>query len=250
MKETIRTQDDILNMLDALLREPTAFWDSFYEDRTKRIPFFVDKPNENLVAYVEQTQLPLTRVLELGSGPGRNALYLAERGSQVDAIDLAQSSIDWANERANERQLDVRFRQGNLFELSIEDGAYDFVYDSGCFHHIAPHRRHDYIRVVTDALRPGGCFALTCFVEGSPDCGQRFSKRDDTIQHNRCPLAFKEGTGCVVLKLNYLISRAEQDSTLGCPVNRRRYNLLLPVPLHSKNQNGSRWPVIDSSVPP
>ncbi|MFZ0074603.1 MAG: SAM-dependent methyltransferase, partial [Exiguobacterium undae] len=25
---------------------------------------------------------------------------------------------------------------------------------------------HDYIRVVTDALRPGGCFALTCFVEG------------------------------------------------------------------------------------
>lgn len=166
MKETIRTQDDILNMLDALLREPTAFWDSFYEDRTKRIPFFVDKPDENLVAYVERTQLPLTRVLELGSGPGRNALYLAERGSQVDAIDLAQSSIDWANERANERQLDVRFRQGNLFELSIEDGAYDFVYDSGCFHHIAPHRRHDYIRVVTDALRPGGCFALTCFVEG------------------------------------------------------------------------------------
>ena len=166
MKETIRTQDDILNMLDALLREPTAFWDSFYEDRTKRIPFFVDKPDENLVAYVEQRQLPLTRVLELGSGPGRNALYLAERGSQVDAIDLAQSSIDWANERANERQLDVRFRQGNLFELSIEDGAYDFVYDSGCFHHIAPHRRHDYIRVVTEALRPGGCFALTCFVEG------------------------------------------------------------------------------------
>lgn len=50
MKETIRTQDDILNMLDALLREPTAFWDSFYEDRTKRIPFFVDKPDENLVA--------------------------------------------------------------------------------------------------------------------------------------------------------------------------------------------------------
>lgn len=166
MKETIRTQDDILNMLDALLREPTAFWDSFYEDRTKRIPFFVDKPDENLVAYVEQRQLPLTRVLELGSGPGRNALYLAERGSQVDAIDLAQSSIDWANERANERQLNVRFRQGNLFELSIEDGAYDFVYDSGCFHHIAPHRRHDYIRVVTEALRPGGCFALTCFVEG------------------------------------------------------------------------------------
>ncbi|MCK2157136.1 class I SAM-dependent methyltransferase [Exiguobacterium sp. 17-1] len=166
MNETIRTHDDLLQMLDALLREPTAFWDGFYADRTKRIPFFVDKPDENLVRYVEQLEIPVNRVLELGSGPGRNALYLAEHGSQVDAIDLAQTSVDWANERARERQLDISFRQGNLFELPFEQGAYDFVYDSGCFHHIAPHRRHDYIRVVSDALRPGGCFALTCFVEG------------------------------------------------------------------------------------
>jgi len=166
MKETIRTHDDLLQMLDALLREPTAFWDGFYADRTKRIPFFVDKPDENLVRYVEQLEIPVNRVLELGSGPGRNALYLAEHGSQVDAVDLAKTSVDWANDRARERQLDVSFRQANLFDLSFEQGAYDFVYDSGCFHHIAPHRRNDYIRVVSDALRPGGCFALTCFVEG------------------------------------------------------------------------------------
>lgn len=166
MNETIRTHDDLLQMLDALLREPTAFWDGFYADRTKRIPFFVDKPDENLVRYVEQLEISVNRVLELGSGPGRNALYLAEHGSQVDAVDLAKTSVDWANERARERQLNVSFRQGNLFELPFEQGSYDFVYDSGCFHHIAPHRRHDYIRVVSDALRPGGCFALTCFVEG------------------------------------------------------------------------------------
>lgn len=166
MNETIRTHDDLLQMLDALLREPTAFWDGFYADRTKRIPFFVDKPDENLVRYVEQLEIPVNRVLELGSGPGRNALYLAEHGSQVDAVDLAKTSVDWANDRARERQLDVSFRQANLFDLSFEQGDYDFVYDSGCFHHIAPHRRNDYIRVVSDALRPGGCFALTCFVEG------------------------------------------------------------------------------------
>lgn len=166
MNETIRTHDDLLQMLDASLREPTAFWDGFYADRTKRIPFFVDKPDENLVRYVEQLEIPVNRVLELGSGPGRNALYLAEHGSQVDAVDLAKTSVDWANDRARERQLDVSFRQANLFDLSFEQGAYDFVYDSGCFHHIAPHRRNDYIRVVSDALRPGGCFALTCFVEG------------------------------------------------------------------------------------
>ncbi|WP_081809591.1 methyltransferase domain-containing protein [Exiguobacterium antarcticum] len=99
-----------------------------------------------------------------------------KHGSQVDTIDLAQTSVDCANEWARERKLDVRFQQGNLFELPFEHGTYDFVYDSGCFHHIAPHHRNDYIRIVSDAFLPGGCFALTCFVEGGQYGGLGFTE--------------------------------------------------------------------------
>ncbi len=56
--------------------------------------------------------------------------------------------------------------QQDIFGLNIEAGSYDLVYDSGCFHHIPPHRRMDYIDLITRALKPGGHFALTCFVEG------------------------------------------------------------------------------------
>ncbi|MDZ5609804.1 class I SAM-dependent methyltransferase, partial [Bacillus pseudomycoides] len=45
-------------------------------------------------------------------------------------------------------------------------GTYDIVYDSGCFHHIAPHRRMNYINLVKKVLKPGGYFAITCFVQG------------------------------------------------------------------------------------
>lgn len=166
MKESIRSNEDILNMLDALLREPTGFWNEFYSNREKGIPFFVNKPDENLVSYFNGGIIKPGNVLELGSGPGRNAIYLAEKGCRVDAVDLSEESIEWAKERAKERGVEVNFIHNNIFDIQIKEGTYDIVYDSGCFHHIAPHRRNNYIELVLKALRPGGHFAITCFVEG------------------------------------------------------------------------------------
>ncbi|PEA81149.1 class I SAM-dependent methyltransferase [Bacillus pseudomycoides] len=168
MKETISSYEDLLDMLDSLLREPTQFWDDFYSNREKGVPFFTNKPDENLVNYFEKKLLNPGKVLELGCGPGRNAIYFAEKGCLVDAVDLSQESIQWATERAKEKNVNVNinFIYNNIFDLQIEEGTYDIVYDSGCFHHIAPHRRMSYINLVKKALKPGGYFAITCFVQG------------------------------------------------------------------------------------
>ena len=60
----------------------------------------------------------------------------------------------------------VKFIQNNIFDVPIEEGTYDIVYDSGCFHHIAPHRRMNYLDLIKKVLKPGGYFAITCFVQG------------------------------------------------------------------------------------
>jgi hypothetical protein len=39
------TFEDLLKMLDSLLREPTQFWNSFYSDRDKGVPFFANSPD-------------------------------------------------------------------------------------------------------------------------------------------------------------------------------------------------------------
>ncbi|MGG0515844.1 class I SAM-dependent methyltransferase [Bacillus pseudomycoides] len=166
MKETISSYEDLLDMLDSLLREPTQFWDDFYSNREKGVPFFTNKPDENLVNYFEKKLINPGKVLELGCGPGRNAIYFAEKGCLVDAVDLSQESIHWATERAKEKNVNINFIYNNIFDLQIEEGTYDIVYDSGCFHHIAPHRRMSYINLVKKALKPGGYFAITCFVQG------------------------------------------------------------------------------------
>lgn len=165
LKETITSHEDVLEMLDSLLREPTGFWNEFYSNREKGIPFFVNKPDENLVSYFEKDIINAGNVLELGCGPGRNAIYFAEKGCTVDAIDLSEESIQWATERARESEVTVNFIQDNIFDVHLEEETYDIVYDSGCFHHIAPHRRMNYIELIQKALKPGGYFAITCFVQ-------------------------------------------------------------------------------------
>lgn len=163
-KEVILNYDDLLKMLDNHLREPREFWEGFYSNRDKEIPFFkIKSPDENLVEYFDKGLKP-TRVLEIGCGPGRNAIYMAQTGCKVDALDISQHAIDWATERANEEEVvDINFHCQSLFSFTFEPNSYDFVYDCGLLHHLAPHRRLSYLDVITKALKPNGYFGLVCF---------------------------------------------------------------------------------------
>lgn len=170
MEKKILNNEDILVMLDDFLREPKEFWDSFYEDRTKDIPFFkVKGPDENLVEYISKGFAP-KRVLEIGSGPGRNAIYMAKQGCSVTALDISEKAIEWAIERANEQQVNLDFHCVSLFDFEFEPHSYDFIYDCGMFHHLAPHRRLTYLDIIKKALKKGGHFGIVCFnTEGALD---------------------------------------------------------------------------------
>jgi SAM-dependent methyltransferase len=167
----VRTVDDLLDMLDQLFDARAGRWDRFYADRDRPVPFFAAKPDENLVSYVERGLIRPGRALDLGCGPGRNALYLASAGFEVDAVDLSSAAIDWARQRADEAGAAIRFHQGNAFHLPELTGPYDLVYDSGCFHHLPPHRRISYLAMLDRALARGGHFGLTCFV--TEECTNR-----------------------------------------------------------------------------
>jgi len=178
-EEIIYRTEHVFEMLDILLKEQSKFnWDRFYADRGRPIPFFVNVPDENLVGYFDNNRLTPGKVLELGCGPGRNAIYLAERGCAVDAVDLSKEAIEWGKERAKEKGVRINFVHQNIFDMDFEENAYDIVYDSGCFHHITPHRRVSYLEILNKALKPGGFFALTCFVAGGKLGGAEMSDWD------------------------------------------------------------------------
>ncbi|MEO8506200.1 MAG: methyltransferase domain-containing protein [Betaproteobacteria bacterium] len=176
VNESIYSEDDVLVMLDALLAGREAdWWDGFYEDRAKPCPFFVASPDESLVQWVDEALVGPGKALELGCGNGRNAIFLAHRGFDVVGVDCSRKAIDWARERAREAGLTVRLRCQSVFDFEYEAGSYDLVYDSGCFHHIPPHRRRTYVELVASALKPGGWFGLTCF---RPEGGSGYSDHE------------------------------------------------------------------------
>jgi SAM-dependent methyltransferase len=178
MTPTIRTVDDLLVLLDRHFTserdrwtgaDGSDWWDRFYADRNRPIPFFVSKPDESLVDHVRSGRIPAGRALDIGCGPGRNSLFLAANGFEVDAVDLSPTAIAWAVERAEEAGCDIRFRCGDAFTEGEPTRAYDLICDSGMFHHLPPHRRISYLALIDRALAPGGHLAMACFNEQGVD---------------------------------------------------------------------------------
>ncbi|URN11947.1 class I SAM-dependent methyltransferase [Streptomyces radiopugnans] len=181
MDRSIRTVEDVLRLLDGLFTPgadrwtagAAPWWDGFYADRSKPVPFFAAKPDESLVSYLDRGLVVPGRALDLGCGPGRNAVHLASAGFEVDAVDLSPQALAWAEERAREAGAGIRFHLGDAFALAEDElrGPYDLICDSGCFHHLPPHRRVSYLALVERVLAPGGHLALTCFAAGPGGVG-------------------------------------------------------------------------------
>lgn len=192
MDRTVRTVEDLLTLLDGLFSsQPEVacrlatgdgkdFWDGFYADRSSPVPFFAAKPDENLAAYLDAGLIAPGRALDLGCGPGRNALFLASRGFAVDAVDLSAVAVAWAEDRAREAGAEVRFLCGDAFALPAAElsGPYDLVVDSGCFHHLPPHRRVSYLALLDRVLAPGGHLALSSFAAGESGMGSQAADAD------------------------------------------------------------------------
>jgi len=85
----------------------------------------------------------------------------------VDAVDLSPVAVTWGQERAREAGVDVGFHCGDIFSVKLPPSQYDLVYDSGCLHHLPPHRRVSYLNLLDRVLAPGGHLGLTCFAAGA-----------------------------------------------------------------------------------
>lgn len=119
-------------------------WNERYADDERAPP---TDPVEVLERYVED--LPDGRALDIATGGGRNAIFLAERGYAVDAIDISEEGLAIARERANARDVDVEFVRADVENHDLPEEAYDLVV-------VSQYYSLNALPALKGALAPGG----------------------------------------------------------------------------------------------
>ena len=82
-------------------------------------------PTELLAEWLPH--LPRGRALDVACGAGRNALYLAEAGYEVDAIDISRVALDRLRETAQARGLEVTCIETDLESCELPNQSYDLI---------------------------------------------------------------------------------------------------------------------------
>lgn len=131
-------------------------------------PLNTDLPDASLVAWHAEGLVedqPGATALDVGCGLGRNSRWLAAHGFTTTGIDIAPSALEQAARRPQPQG--VAYREQDFIRTNpTPGGPFDLVYDSGCYHHLAPHRRISYMQALRAALAPGGLFGICTFAAG------------------------------------------------------------------------------------
>jgi SAM-dependent methyltransferase len=93
-------------------------------------------------------------VLEYGCGPGYEALFIAEKALTVTGIDISDTAIEQAADRARrERVENVTFRAMDAEAMDFDDESFDLICGMGILHHLDLRKS---LSEIARTLRPGG----------------------------------------------------------------------------------------------
>jgi SAM-dependent methyltransferase len=133
----------------------------YWEDRYGA-PGYTWSGNPNPVLVTEATPLAPGRALDVGSGEGGDALWLARRGWNVTAVDIATNALEKARERAESvvsaAAARIQWVQQDLTAWSPQPETYDLV--SAQFMHLPQPHRSALFRSLAAAVAPGGTLLI------------------------------------------------------------------------------------------
>lgn len=115
----------------------------------------------NPVLEAEAADLPPGRALDAGCGEGGDAMWLAERGWNVTAIDVStvavnRATVEW--KRRGIRAGAAMFKQRDLTEWSPPVRGFGLV--SAQYLHVLPEVRDVIYQRLADAVEPGGLLLM------------------------------------------------------------------------------------------
>lgn len=122
------------------------------------------------------------RVLDIGCGEGKDAVFFAKCGYEVTAFDISEKGIEKAKRLAEYNKVDVRFFKADLFDYR-PDSEYDIIFSSGVLHFIPRTEREDLCDSLKSHTSEGGINAQNVFVHKPFITRPTDSTRDEEKRH-------------------------------------------------------------------
>ncbi|WP_158850968.1 SAM-dependent methyltransferase [Saccharothrix deserti] len=151
------------------------FWETFYRDRDQ---VWTGKANELLVR--EVAHLAPGTALDLGCGEGGDALWLAEQGWVVTAVDVSTTALARGAARATEAGLAARIDwQRHDLGRSFPTGVFDLVSAQFLHSSVAPEgERESILARAAEAVAPGGVLLIVGHAEWAS-----FQRHDPPVEY-------------------------------------------------------------------
>jgi SAM-dependent methyltransferase len=122
------------------------------------------KPAQFLIENIDL--IPKGRVLDLAMGSGRNTIYLAQQGFDVEGVDISPEVVSTALELARKASVAIRAKVADLEgDYCIDQAAYDAII---CFNYL----QRSLITQIKDGLREGGVVVYETFIVDQVQFGE------------------------------------------------------------------------------
>ena len=161
-------------------KETFPGWDEYYkETKVEVMPWYEKNLDSDLEHEITSKNLHSGNFLDLGTGPGTQALQLTKYNFEITATDISQSAIDKAKKLSNK----VNFLVDDILNSKLSDKKFNFIFDRGIFHIFDVSQRPQYVKQIKRILNDNGILFLKCMSieeKNLPDTGMphKLSKQE------------------------------------------------------------------------
>jgi SAM-dependent methyltransferase len=143
-------------------------WDASYHHGPA--PWDIGRPQTAIARLVSQGGFA-GAVLDAGCGTGEHALLLASLGLSVLGVDVAETALAIARQKARDRGIQAEFAAADAFHLDRLGRRFETVLDCGLFHTFDGAERPEYVASLASVTGHGGTLYVLCFSDAGPDTG-------------------------------------------------------------------------------
>jgi len=151
-------------------------WDASYYDGPA--PWDVGRPQPTVARLALEGGFSGS-VLDAGCGTGENSLLVAALGLPVLGVDVAETALSMAREKAASRGVAAEFAWADALRLERLGRRFDTVLDSALFHSFDGDERPEYVASLASVTGPGATLYVLCFSDVGSDTGPHPVSRDE-----------------------------------------------------------------------